>query len=38
MFILEVHSWSFVNIFEAETNLSDAYKKVYVAFIIRLSV
>ena len=27
MFILEVHSWSFLSIFEAETNLYDAYKK-----------
>ena len=37
MFILEVHSWSFLNIFKAETNLFDAYKKAYVVFI-RLSM
>ena len=38
MFILEVHSWSFLSISEAETNLYDAYKKVHVMFVIRLSI
>ena len=28
-FIFEAHSWSFLSILEAETNLSDVYKKVY---------
>ena len=36
MFILEAHSWSFLSIFETKSNLSDAYKKVYVVFVIRL--
>ena len=27
MFILEAHSWSFLSIFEIESNLSDVYKK-----------
>ena len=27
MFIPEVQSWKFLSIFEAETNLSDTYKK-----------
>ena len=26
-FIVKAHSWSFLSIFEAEPNLSDAYKK-----------
>ena len=36
MFILEADSWSFLSIFETESNLSDAYKKVYAVFVIRL--
>ena len=36
MFILEPHSWSFLSTFETESNLSDAYKKAYVVFFIRL--
>ena len=36
MFILEAHFWSFFSIFETESNLSDAYKKVCVVFVIRL--
>ena len=36
MFILEAHSWSFLSIFETKSNLSDAYKRVYVVFVIRL--
>ena len=38
MFVLEAHFWSFLSIFEVETNLSDAYKKVYVVFVIVLSI
>ena len=30
MSILEVHSWSFLSIFEAEPNIFDGYKKVHV--------
>ena len=36
MFILEAHSSSFLSIFETESNISDAYKKVYVVFVVRL--
>ena len=36
MFILEAHSWSFRSIFETELNLSDAYKRVCVVFVISL--
>ena len=36
MFILEAHSRSFLSIFETGSNLSDAYKNVYVVFIITL--
>ena len=38
MFILEVHSSSLLSIFKAKTNLSDAYKKVHVVFVVRLSI
>ena len=34
MSILEVHFWSFLNIFEAETNIFYGYKKVHVMFVI----
>ena len=36
VFILDGHTWSFLSIFEAEPNLSDAYKKLYVGFVIKL--
>ena len=36
MFILETHSGSFLSIFEAESNLFDAFKKVHAAFVIRM--
>ena len=36
VFILEAHTWSFLSIFEAEPNLSHAYKKLYVGFVIKL--
>ena len=36
MFILEAHSSNFLCIFEAESNPPDAYKKVYVVFVVRL--
>ena len=36
MFILEVNSWNFLSIFEAETNLFHGYKIVYFAFVIEL--
>ena len=38
MFILKVHSWRFLGIFEIEKNLSDAYKEVYVVFVGRLPI
>ena len=38
MFILKVHSWRFLGIFEAEKNLSDAYKEVYVVLVGRLPI
>ena len=36
MFILEAYSSNFLSIFEAESNPPDAYKKVYVVFVVRL--
>ena len=36
MFLLEVHFWSFLSIFDAEMNLSDANIKVHVVFLVRL--
>ena len=38
IFILEVHSSSLLSIFKAKTNLSDAYKKMHVVFVVRLSI
>ena len=38
MFIPEAHSWNFLSIFEAETNLFDGYKTVFSVCYINVEM